>query len=1006
MAASFAAYASQYLNRQQRPPDASMLSSSSHPMFFSFSTDDGSRGGHGPDSALLDDYDLDDPHLNLRDSGASESTARRPTTVQRDDEDDDDPYLRLDEDERTGRHGFQSREQQQRAPLIVADDDNASLSGSSHMGSPKGWLAHLAASPSLHIAAPTPRPVRSPSPATSSSSDSAPPEDLFGGPSSRKPQHQHRQSHRQHHPIPPPPRTQAHEPQSLSLTESLLPRDGRTRPLDVFSLPDPRHLPRGRRKHNDSVWTSLWLAGVTICVISAIILLFAARTPPGVPKRVLPYVTLLHTVPLLTILTILAAGVAYVHIFLLQIFVKPVMIATSVFVPVTLLISSLWAFIGSFMWEEGTDPTWGETVGLRLFSIIPLILAIYTGRRLLDLPHRLHTTSSTLTLTTHLLMTNPFLLALSPAILLAMLLASLPFLTLIFRLLLIGYSTGGPGKSTGWEWHVHTWANWCIAGAVGIWLWTWGVARGLLRMTTAGVIGAWYFADPSLPPPPPTSTHTIHSALFRSTGPSLGTIVLSALILTSIRFLTLLTIALQRLPVYLPVRIVPIIMPGIRWIVGYIDGVTTALSAYALVYAGLTGDPFMASARRSRVLVNGGQNARGRGMGGRRVAKEVLTFPFALSTYLFVAHTLGAPNEALGAAVLAAGTTGLVGLFCVGLVKDTADTLYLCYCIDKDTGDRRKEEVFIIFEPETANRAANAAGGASGGTQQQTQRGQRSAKPQSSTQHQPQRPSPSHAPQQHQPQHHRISSFTSNLTPPFSSDEESPQDGEVDPFKRSFVDGGEEDDMYADDDPTTSQQRSHAVGGAGGRPAPPIPQHVQQQRPQHQRQGSHGQSQVPVPINAFIQRNRGLSGSVTFSRSPPAAGPAGFPSMSPPTTAAAAQERMMTSTELNMKSHVFQGRAGGGYSVDDSSDEEEGVVGFVQGGSSSNTAPRSTSNVGMSVSGGMEEEDVNPFENAGELESGLSVSSSRTGGEQGKKDKKGGDDMEESDLFPGSGFFN
>lgn len=61
-----------------------------------------------------------------------------------------------------------------------------------------------------------------------------------------------------------------------------------------------------------------------------------------------------------------------------------------------------------------------------------------------------------------------------------------------------------------------------------------------------------------------------------------------------------------------------------------------------------------------------------------------------------MAHTLGAPHEALGAAVLAGGVTALVGLFCVGVVRDTADTLYMCYCIDKDIGEQKREEVFIL----------------------------------------------------------------------------------------------------------------------------------------------------------------------------------------------------------------------------------------------------------------------------------------------------------------------
>ena len=81
--------------------------------------------------------------------------------------------------------------------------------------------------------------------------------------------------------------------------------------------------------------------------------------------------------------------------------------------------------------------------------------------------------------------------------------------------------------------------------------------------------------------------------------------------------------------------------------------------------------------------------------------------------YLFVAHTLGAPNEALGAAVLAGAVTALIGLFCIGLVQGTwvpsflfkifiqlfrADTLYLCYCIDEASRERRGEELFVASE--------------------------------------------------------------------------------------------------------------------------------------------------------------------------------------------------------------------------------------------------------------------------------------------------------------------
>lgn len=293
-------------------------------MFFSFSTDDGSRVGHGHETDL---DDLDDPHLR-----ASEASIGPPEIR----DDDDDPYLRLDEDEHISRLGFTSRNHQQSIPLIASP--NASVASES----PKGWLAHLAASPLVG---------RSPSPARSDSADSDPPPELFAptGP-------------RTHTNVLPPPSTNI-EPPSLSLTESLLPRDGRIRPLDVFTLPDPRHTTRGRRKYNDSTWTAVWLTGVSVCVFFAFLLLFVARLPPNVPRSVLPYTTLLHTVPMLTILTFSSALVAYAHIFLLRVFVRPVMIATSVFIPATLFISAIWAFVGSFMWDGDTVPTWGETVG-------------------------------------------------------------------------------------------------------------------------------------------------------------------------------------------------------------------------------------------------------------------------------------------------------------------------------------------------------------------------------------------------------------------------------------------------------------------------------------------------------------------------------------------------------------------------------------------------------------------------------------------------------------------
>ena len=100
-------------------------------------------------------------------------------------------------------------------------------------------------------------------------------------------------------------------------------------------------------------------------------------------------------------------------------------------------------------------------------------------------------------------------------------------------------------------------------------------------------------------------THVIHGAILRATYPSLGSIVLSALILAGIRMLTLLAVALRLLPSYFPLVLRPWLQPltiGMSMAVSYLESVTTSFSKYALVYTGLTGDPFFPSARRARAL--------------------------------------------------------------------------------------------------------------------------------------------------------------------------------------------------------------------------------------------------------------------------------------------------------------------------------------------------------------------------------------------------------------------
>jgi hypothetical protein len=171
---------------------------------------------------------------------------------------------------------------------------------------------------------------------------------------------------------------------------------------------------------------------------------------------------------------------------------------------------------------------------LRLFSLVPLLLAFWSARGLYERRLRLNETISVVSLSTRLLL-DPGqlpLLALSPALLLGSILASLPFLSLIFHLLLIGYFGG---SSSNQEWHVKPYANWLIFATIFVWVWSWFIARDVLRVSTAALIGAWYFLEARGDP-----TEELYAAWYRASSPSLGSSCLSALVLTGVHMLTFL----------------------------------------------------------------------------------------------------------------------------------------------------------------------------------------------------------------------------------------------------------------------------------------------------------------------------------------------------------------------------------------------------------------------------------------------------------------------------------
>ena len=195
----------------------------------------------------------------------------------------------------------------------------------------------------------------------------------------------------------------------------------------------------------------------------SILLLFAARNPSKIPRSALPYTVFLHAVSLLTILAFSECGRSLSARVSLEDIRKAchgsyrgVRTGHSVYfyclnfltVSCRMVIKNLVLGVKRLGKYTFTSfPIIYITLSrLRLFSIIPLVLSLITARRLLHSPP----SNPYRVINTHIsriFILNPFILALSPTVLLLMLISSLAFATLIFWLLLFGYATNLEGTT-------------------------------------------------------------------------------------------------------------------------------------------------------------------------------------------------------------------------------------------------------------------------------------------------------------------------------------------------------------------------------------------------------------------------------------------------------------------------------------------------------------------------------------------------------------------------------
>lgn len=483
-------------------------------------------------------------------------------------------------------------------------------------------------------------------------------------------------------------------------------------------------------KYRDKTAIATFAAAICAVILVGAYLSWGVRTPsqPKTPKtRPSSYYTITRSLPILILLTLLSFAAGAGNLILLRNLSRfggaKVLRTGLMGVPIVLGLGWAWAFAGSFIYD---DESWSggswSTTGLRVISIVPLLLAILFARMVWQRRKALSRSIAVLELSCSVVLMHPALLVLALASLGGFALVTIPFLFLFTRLFLVGHFGRQVGDST--EWQTDTKAAFLAWATLCAWLWTWAVLRGAQRVTVAGVVSHWYFhrigeseatsaggqagpetaassghpsfdkrradednannvffdgdsiydethAAPGSYPQGgsratagrhavPDPTEVVRVSFARATGPALGSICMSALILAAVKILTLVAEVARRISDAAAQRRVPKLLQPLTHVVGLLAGLGAVLQAYsdlALVYVGVTGDGFWTAARKSAQLV------------GRRGVQGVmeglvinlvldltaiaLSFLAGLVGFLFSAHQLHVPADA-----------PLVGLLC------------------------------------------------------------------------------------------------------------------------------------------------------------------------------------------------------------------------------------------------------------------------------------------------------------------------------------------------------
>lgn len=445
---------------------------------------------------------------------------------------------------------------------------------------------------------------------------------------------------------------------------------------DRESVPPTIILPSPSPPRHDAFWATLFQIS-SFALLATFILIWFHTSTPKTPLGDTLFSALRGSTNLLAWDTFIAILVALIWLALLRNYVRTLVFAILVAVPVVLVAFSLYPLIASFRGSYNGHSI--QDRAMRWLSPLPAIFAAVWTWNVITSRHSLARSVAILEFATRILAASPYLLVLGFATLAANVVFTWTWMLMFERIFLSGHFSSSSNSSSSakkWVLDANTW--WLAAFFILHYLWTLGVLAGLQRASTAATVSQWYFHRFSLPQP--GSREVVKASLGHSFGALFGTICLGTFVSLLVR---------------LPVLLLPGRVGGlVNWVCFYwlvptsVGAITDPLT---LTYAAVHSQPLGIAARGLGQLGLGsgsggaglGADGRGRrgGAGGGgglvpyRLAKLLLqstrwimSFALGMAGWVRTARNLELSGPSSGSG---GGVRGSLYAYVVGLIAGT-----------------------------------------------------------------------------------------------------------------------------------------------------------------------------------------------------------------------------------------------------------------------------------------------------------------------------------------------